>query len=80
MSPGDVHTALAGDEVKAAQAFLSLMTSAAKQAHEARLIGDRSARPPALIVAIDQAEELFAAEDAAESARFLALLTGVLRD
>jgi CHASE2 domain-containing sensor protein len=81
VNPGDIHPALAADDLaRSAEAFLGLMTSAAKQAHEARRIGDRTARPPALVLAVDQAEELFAAEDAAESSRFLGLLAGLLRD
>jgi hypothetical protein len=37
------------------------------------------ARPPTPIIAIDQGEELFAAEDAQESAHFLQLLAGLLK-
>jgi hypothetical protein len=79
VSPGDVHAVLAAEEqTKAEGAFLELMTEAARQAHVARRTGDRFAPSPALILAIDQVEELFATEDAAESDRFLALLTGLL--
>ena len=81
VAPGDIHAALAADDqAKAAAALLDLITSATRQAHEARRIGDRGPRPPALVLAVDQAEELFAAEDAAESGRFLSLLAGLLRD
>jgi WD40 repeat protein len=80
-NPGDIYTRLmAADAAKAAADFADLMKEAAAQAHDQRRIGDPGAPPPALILAIDQAEELFAAEDAAESERLLFLLGALLRE
>ncbi len=81
INPGELHGQfMAGDETHAAAAFNDLMISATSQAIEQRRVGDAAAPLPALILAIDQAEELFASEDEAESARFLALLVRLLRD
>jgi hypothetical protein len=81
ISQGEIHARLmAPDAEKAAADFARLMAAAAAQAYEARRIGDRDARAPALIVAVDQAEELFGADDKAESDRFLLLLARLLRE
>jgi hypothetical protein len=52
-----------------------LLLSAARQAQAARLIGEQVGRSRALLLAVDQAEELFAPEYASESKRFLSLLS-----
>jgi len=81
VSPGEIHAQLmAPDAAAAAADFVRLMTIAAKEALEERRIGDRDARAPALVVAVDQAEELFNADDKAESDRFLFLLASLLRE
>jgi hypothetical protein len=81
VSPGEIHPQLmAQDTAKAAETFGKLLVTAAAQAHAQRQIGDREARAPALILAIDQAEELFGADDQAESERFLLLLGSFMRD
>lgn len=81
ISPGDIHAQLTAQDATAAAAnFGRLMTMAATQALEQRQIGDRDARPPALLVAIDQAEELFGADDKAESDRFLSMLASLMRE
>ena len=46
-------------------------------AHFAQRVGEDDSKPPAIVVAVDQAEELFRAEGAEESAAFLALLRDV---
>ena len=63
---------------KAAEEFIKLAVTAAAQALEQRRIGDQKARTPALILAIDQAEELFAPENADESHRFLFLVAHLM--
>ena len=60
--------------------FNKLMSLVAAQASEQRRIGDKNAATPALLLAIDQAEELFASDDEAESPRFLFLVANLLRD
>ena len=80
ISPGEIHAQLmAHDHEKAALDFIHLMSLAAIQAHEQRRTGDPDARPPALVLAIDQAEELFAADDRTESERFLSLLANLMQ-
>jgi hypothetical protein len=80
-SPGEVHAKLMSqDAATAAEEFTNYMLTAAGQAHGQRRIGDPEARPPALVLAIDQAEELFSTEDAAESERFLLLLAKFMRE
>jgi hypothetical protein len=80
VSPGEIHAQLLGqDEREAGADFTRLMTTAATQALEQRRIGDREAQAPALVVAVDQAEELFGADDRAESDRFLLLIASFMR-
>jgi formylglycine-generating enzyme required for sulfatase activity len=81
VSPGEVHAQLmADDEAEAATAFTKFMVAVATEAHEQRRIGDRHAHAAALIVAVDQAEELFEEDDKEESQRFLFLLSSILRE
>ena len=78
---GAIHTRLmAADASKAADEFVKLAVMAAGQALEQRRIGDQKARPPALVVAIDQAEELFAPENEEESDRFLFLVAHLIHN
>jgi hypothetical protein len=81
INPGDIHTRLmAEDEAKASEEFIKLMKTATEQAQEQRPISEPDALPPALIVAVDQAEELFAPDNTAESQRFLLLLAELMRE
>jgi WD40 repeat protein len=81
INPGDIYTQLMADNAAAAAAaFAKLMGTAAEQAHDQRRIGNPDAPVPALVFAIDQAEELLAPENETESRRFLALLHGVMRE
>jgi formylglycine-generating enzyme required for sulfatase activity len=80
INAGDIHVRLMAHAADAAKAFLEYMALAAEQAHEERQISDQNARPPALVLAVDQAEELFAADDAAESQRFVFLLGKLVND
>lgn len=77
---GDIHRLLmAADATKAYADFANFMAKAASQAHAQRQISAPDAPPPALIIAIDQAEELLALEHADESQRFLSFLAELMR-
>jgi formylglycine-generating enzyme required for sulfatase activity len=81
VNAGDIHAQLmSGDPAKAAASFVQVMQLAAGQALEERRIGDQDARAPALLLAIDQAEELLASDDAEESQRALFLLAKLMQD
>jgi len=81
VNPGDIHKQLTAEEqAEAARAFKGFMATIAARALAARRVGDEAARTPALVLAVDQAEELFAPEDEDESRRFMALLAGFLAD
>ena len=81
ISPGEIHAQLMAQDIPTAAAdFARLMAVASTQAFEQRRIGDPEARAPALVVAIDQAEELLGADDKAESDRFLLLLASLMRE
>jgi formylglycine-generating enzyme required for sulfatase activity len=81
INPGDIHAQLlAPDEKQAVSDFKKLIAMVAAQACEQRRIGDKNAAAPALLLAIDQAEELFASGDEAESQRFLFLIANLLAD
>jgi formylglycine-generating enzyme required for sulfatase activity len=75
---GDIHTSIGGEGAEAA--FAGLIAEATDISATIRRAGAPEARPPALLIAIDQGEELFAAENEAESQRFLSFLASVLRD
>jgi len=62
------------------QAFAALIAEAANLASKARRAGAPDARPPAPLLAIDQGEEMFAVENAAECQRFLEMLGEFLRE
>src|SRR5262249_39549071 len=57
-----------------AAALRPLLAEVVKAALVQRVAGDETERPPAFVVALDQAEELFRAEGLAESSALLALL------
>lgn len=79
VNAGDVHACLMdADATKAAVGLTKLVAEIAEQALEQRRVGNSTARAPALILAVDQAEELFAAEDAGESQRFISLLASLM--
>ena len=80
VSPGEIYASLtAPDAAIAANTFVELMTQAASLACDERRVGVSDGRSPVLVIGIDQAEELFAADDAAESERFLSLIASVMR-
>jgi formylglycine-generating enzyme required for sulfatase activity len=74
---GDIHAAIAGPQADTALA--ALLAEATELAATAQRAGARDTRAPAPVVAIDQGEEMFASENAAESDRFLELLAAVLK-
>jgi formylglycine-generating enzyme required for sulfatase activity len=81
LNPGEIHAQLmAADQAVAAAAFTKLMSKVAALAFDQRSIGNSGAQAPALVLAIDQAEELFASEDQPESERFLFMLAQLLSD
>ena len=81
VNPGDVNGGLMlPDLAEARSRFRQAMQAIANQMLEQRRIGDHQARPPALILAVDQAEELFAADNADEVQRFLSLISDLLFD
>jgi WD40 repeat protein len=74
VNPGDIAMRLrAADAAKTVAEFAELMTKASAQANEERRITNPQAPPPAILIAVDQAEELLNPEDAEESGRFLDL-------
>ncbi len=81
-SAGAINAELmAGDALAGAAKLAGFMSEAAKLVTEARSLAAEDARPPArpsMLIAIDQGEELFAAEDAAESERFISMLGHLL--
>ncbi|SDR51307.1 WD40 repeat [Paraburkholderia fungorum] len=58
----------------------SLLDELVAHAHRGQAEESTAARPPMLVLAIDQGEELFIAESATESAAFLALLRDLMGD
>jgi formylglycine-generating enzyme required for sulfatase activity len=74
---GDIHSAIGGLQADAVLA--ALLAEATELDATARRAGTPDARAPAPLIAIDQGEEMFAAENAAESGRFLELLAAVLK-
>jgi formylglycine-generating enzyme required for sulfatase activity len=79
---GQFNTELtAGDETAGAARLAGFMGEAARLVTEARSLASKDARRrarPSVLIAIDQGEELFAAEDAGESERFIAMLGHLL--
>ena len=57
---------------------LSLLANLARRAMPPRLDGEAEAKPPSLVLAVDQGEELFQAEGGEESQAFRALLKDLL--
>jgi len=81
-SAGAINAELmAGDATAGAAKLAGFMSEAAQIVTETRSLAAEDARPPArpsMLIAIDQGEELFAAENAAESERFIAMLGHLL--
>jgi WD40 repeat protein/DNA-binding winged helix-turn-helix (wHTH) protein len=73
--PGPVKAALAAG---GASAIEEMVHELAKLAQARRAYVDASAQPPKLVLPIDQTEELFSSEGAAEAENFLAMLASML--
>ncbi len=68
INPGDVHAQLLVSDIETAAAALRRWIGlVVDQARERRRISDKDARTPALLLAVDQAEELLSAEDETEA-------------
>jgi class 3 adenylate cyclase len=79
-TPGAINAAVGGAcDAGRAEAFGRLISEATAVCTASQRATAPDARPPAPLIAIDQGEELFAAEDAQESAHFLQLLAGLLK-
>ncbi len=79
-APGLIHSAIStADATTGVKALAALIAEATELAAQARRASFPDARPPAPIIAIDQGEELFSAENEAESRQFMALLASVLK-
>jgi formylglycine-generating enzyme required for sulfatase activity len=75
---GDIESSLMQEKRESAIAsFGELLSEAMELATADRRAGLINARTPALLLAIDQGEELFASKDKAESGRFIDLLASV---
>ena len=81
-APGTIHGELmAGDAAAGAERLAAWMAAAVRAIAEERALGlAEGEAPPKLspLIAIDQGEELFAAEDATESNRFLEMMGHLL--
>jgi hypothetical protein len=81
-SAGSINAELiAGDASAGAARLAAIMSEAAGIISKARSLAAEDARPPArlsVLITIDQGEELFAAEDASESERFITMLGHLL--
>ena len=75
--PGNISADLAKGGL---QAFAALIAEAASLSSKARRASAPDARAPAPLLAIDQGEEMFAAENAFESQWFLEMLAEFLRE
>jgi formylglycine-generating enzyme required for sulfatase activity len=81
VTPGEMHAQLTSiDLTQATKGFAQLLRTITAQALEQRRIGDNAAVAPALVIAVDQAEELFDPDDKSESDRFLQLMASLLRE
>jgi len=74
----DIHTSLNGNEAAAQNAMVDLLNNAARIGQDMQRLVNPDAPPPTPIIAVDQAEELFAVDDEAESQAFLRLLARLL--
>lgn len=78
ITPAIIHRELLKSE-DAARAYLARLIDQATEAAQATLrLGSPDAPRPTPIIAVDQAEELFAAQDHEESSRFLKIAAGLI--
>jgi formylglycine-generating enzyme required for sulfatase activity len=81
VNPGDLNSDLtAQDDSRAVKKFLWLIEHSAAQARAQRQVGDPLGRTPAIVLSVDQAEELFASDHEDENQRFLTFLDSLIRE
>ena len=80
MVPGEINALLSKSGPEAEIVLATLFGEATRLAATVRRAGNAEARSPAPLIAIDQGEEMFAAENVAESQRFLELMASVLKE
>jgi hypothetical protein len=73
-----IHQALRGDIEAAADTVIGLLNEATAIGHAIQTVARPDASLPTPLIAVDQAEELFAAADAEESHRFIDLIARIL--
>ena len=79
-TPGAINAAVVGaGDAGPTEAFGALIAEATDICTASQRATAPDARPPAPLIAIDQGEELFAAEDSQESAQFLQMLARLLK-
>jgi hypothetical protein len=69
--PTETRASLRAFADAGAEALRPLLKRAAAEAQSRITVADAAAKPPTMVIAIDQAEELFSAESAAEGTRLL---------
>ena len=74
----EIHRALQAGETEAQATLAQLISDASDIGRETQRLANPDAPPPTPIIAVDQAEELFAADDAEESRRFLSLAASLI--
>ena len=77
-TPAGIHQVLRGDADVSADALVALINEATAIGHTIHSVARPDAPLPTPVIAVDQAEELFAAADHAESDRFRDILARVL--
>ncbi|MEO1610454.1 MAG: SUMF1/EgtB/PvdO family nonheme iron enzyme, partial [Pseudomonadota bacterium] len=78
MPAAAIHASLNGDGAAAHRATVDLLNEAARIGQDMQRLVNPDAPPPTPVLAVDQAEELFAVDDEAESMAFLRLLARLL--
>lgn len=78
LNAAKIHAGLAGAADDAAAFLSGLIRDATEIGHAIQRTGRPDAPAPTPLLAVDQAEELFAADDKEESSRFLAILARIL--
>ena len=77
LTPAAIHQELRGPDNIASACLAGLINAATEASHTELRDAKPDAAPPTPIIAVDQAEELFAGENANESGRFLKLFASL---
>jgi formylglycine-generating enzyme required for sulfatase activity len=78
--PGEIAASLREGGPASERAFRELLSAAAAAVDSARCGGRAAGTTSATLIAIDQGEEMFTAENSSESRQFIDMLASVLRD